>query len=684
MDLEDIKGIGKAKKKLLQNLNIYSIKDLLYHQPRTYEDRRKFHSLQEALNMDNKATLVKVKVIDHQYIYGRKKKILKMIISDGSLNASLVCFNQDFLKKTVNIGDDIIVYGKFQFRFDEAQSTSFDIIKDIDLNTSYEFGRIIPIYNLTEGLHQKFMRKSIHYALSIVSKDISSIIPDYIQNKRNMLKLHEALWEMHFPSEYENIIRALNRLKYEEMFKLEFNIQLKKLYNNMKKGISYTKIDYARNLIKKLPYKLTTGQKNALKDIKKDLFSNKLMNRLIQGDVGSGKTVIAIIAMIMTYENGYQSAIMAPTEVLAIQHYLVIKKLLKDYNIKVDVLYSSMTESAKKMTLHNLKEGKTDIIIGTHSLFSENVVYKNLNLVVVDEQHKFGVRQRISLIQKGVDVNVMVMTATPIPRTISLTYYGDMDISLIKDKPKDRKEIKTKVLYQDERIKALSFVKSQIEQGKQAYIIYPIIEESEKLNIPSANYMYEELSKNEFMNINLGLLHGKMDTEKKQKVMNDFTQGKIQVLISTTVIEVGIDNPNATVMVIENAERFGLSQLHQLRGRIGRGTDKSYCYLMVNRNISEEGKERMRAMVKYNDGFRIAEKDLEIRGGGEFFGVKQSGISDLKFIDLVKDYDFIKVCIEDIKEIINDDPYFIKEENQILNKTLYKEFINENQYYLKS
>ncbi len=685
MNLEDIKGIGKVKVKLLHNLNIYTIRDLLFYQPRSYDDRRRFSTLHEAVKLKNdKSSLVKVKVIDHKYLRGKRKKILKLIISDNSLNASLVCFNQNFLEKTIHIGDEIIVYGKFEFRFDEAQCTNFEIIKDIDLNSSFEFGKIIPIYSLTEGLYQKFMRKSVHYALSIMVNNIKSFVPVYIQNKRNMMNIQEALWQLHFPSEYENIVKANNRLKYEEMFKLEFNLQMKKYYNDKENSKSYTKKELARQFIRNLPFKLIEGQIQSLKQIKDDLFSKIPMNRLLQGDVGSGKTIVSIISMILTYENGYQSAFMIPTEVLAIQQFNVIKELLNDYGIKVDILFSSMTEPSKKLALYNLKEGKTDIIIGTHSLFSENVVYKNLNLVIVDEQHKFGVRQRIKLIEKGNNVNTLVMTATPIPRTISLTLYGDMDISYIKDKPKNRQDIITKVLYQDERNNAIDFLKNEINKGKQGYIIYPLIEENNKLNLSSAKFMFDELSTKDLKDIEISLIHGKLNTDEKKNIMDRFIRNEIKVLISTTVIEVGIDNPTATVMIIENAERFGLSQLHQLRGRIGRGPDKAYCYLLVNRNISEDGKERMRAMVKYNDGFKLAEKDLQIRGPGEFLGNRQSGLSELKFIDLKTDKDIINICMKDIKHIINQDPNLERNEHKFLKDTLYKEFISENQYYLKS
>lgn len=682
MKLTDIKGIGKVKEKLLNNLNIFTVKDLLYNKPRSYEDRRSFVKLSEAVKQ-KKACLIKAKIIDHIIIRGRKQKILKLIISDNSLNAALVCFNQLYLEKQYPVGVDIIVYGKFDFRFDEAQCSNFELIKDIDINESFEFGKIIPIYNLTEGLHQKFMRNITHYALSMMdkNKNITELIPQYIRNKNDLYKINDALWQLHYPSEQTNVIKAYKRLKYEELFRLQFILRLKKQYYNNRNKKAYSSADLSRKIINDFHFKLTKGQKNALKDIKDDLFSEKIMNRLIQGDVGSGKTLVAMIAMALTHENHYQSAFMAPTEVLAVQQHKTLKNILKPYNIKVDILYSSMPQPAKKLALYNLKEGKTNIMVGTHSLFSENVEYKNLGLVVIDEQHKFGVKQRISLIKKGENVNVLVMTATPIPRTISQTLYGDMQTSYIIDKPKNRKPIKTKVYFHEERIKVINFILEQIAEGKQAYIIYPLIEESNKVNLSSAVDMYKRLKEEYFTNTNIGLLHGKLTTEEKRKIMDDFINNEIKILISTTVVEVGVDNPNATVMMIEHAERFGLAQLHQLRGRIGRGIDKSYCFLLVNKNISDEGKERMRSMVKYNDGFKIAEKDLEIRGAGEFFGLKQSGISDFKFTDLSKDSDVLDMCIKDIENIFEDDPELENSKNKTLHK-LKNEYDNDLKYLI--
>lgn len=683
MNLEDIKGVGKVKKSLLNNLGIFTVKDLIFNKPRSYEDRRNFTTLRKAINQqDDKASLIKAKIINHQMIRGHKKKFLKLIISDGTLKASLVCFNRNFFEKTYPIGEEVIVFGKFQFRFDEAQSTSFEIIKNADLNNSYEFGKILPIYNLTEGLNQKFLRQITHYILSNLSKEIDDIIPKYIKKKRNLMNIQEALWQIHFPSDYESVIPAIKTVKYEELFNLQYNLKLKQYIDNKNQRTPFKKADLARTVIKELPFKLTKGQKHSLKQIKEDLFSNHPMNRLLQGDVGAGKTLVAMIAMCLSYENGYQSALMVPTEVLALQHYNKIKTMLKPYGIKVDVLYSSMSAPSKKLVLYNLKEGLSNFVIGTHSLFSENVEYKNLGLAVIDEQHKFGVRQRISLMKKGDMIHTLVMTATPIPRTLTMTLYGDMKTSVIRDKPAFRKVIKTKVLYQDERQKAVEFVKEQIEKGEQCYIIYPMIEDSEKMNLTSAVGMYEQLSGNEFSGISMGLLHGKLSTEEKKEIMEQFSNKDIQILVSTTVIEVGVDNPNATVIIVENAERFGLSQLHQLRGRVGRGEKQSYCYLLVNRNISDDGKERMRAMVRHHDGFEIAEEDLKIRGPGEFLGVRQSGVTDLKFADLRVDYDILKDVSEDCKTIIKNDPECEKDEHKGIKDTLYKRFEEDTIYYL--
>ncbi len=672
MSVQYIKGVGPKKAKLLKKLNIETIRDLIYYFPRNYEDRRNFIKLINCKN-DEKANL-KVQISGPPIVHRPRKglTITKIPIKDDTALGYLVWFNQNYVKNSFSIGEVIKVNGKVK-----------RVGRNIEINNPYYekddgknniLGRIIPIFPLTEKITNIEMIKLVSKALKEYLYLEEEVLPKELLDMFSFPSISEALINIHFPKDRQSYLLSKKRLVFEEFLILQLGLFiLKNHYNNDEEGIKFSKSEQILDFIKSLPFTLTNAQKRVIAEITSDMESSKCMNRLVQGDVGSGKTIVAVLAMMKAYFSGYQSVMMAPTEILARQHYNSISELLDDYDIKCELLIGSISSKQKTDLLEKIKSGEIDIVVGTHALIQNTVEFNKLGLAITDEQHRFGVRQRAMLSSKGQSPDVLVMTATPIPRTLALILYGDLDISVIDELPPGRKHVKTYAVSSDMKNKVYEFVKKQIREGRQAYIVCPLVEESEKLDIQSAVQLYEELQNDHFKDFRVGLLHGKMKPADKDRIMLDFNNCEIDLLVSTTVIEVGVNVPNANIMVIENAERFGLAQLHQLRGRVGRGEFQSYCVL-VNNSRSKIAKERMEIMEKSSDGFIISEKDLEIRGPGEFFGIRQHGIPDLKIANIFTDIDILKTAQNFAKDIINDDPILEFEEHIKIKKKIIRLF----------
>jgi ATP-dependent DNA helicase RecG len=547
----------------------------------------------------------------------------------------------------------------------------FEILKEEKdlLNT----GRIVPIYPLTEGLNQRQLRTYVKGSLDRYGSLIEETLPHPLLQERDLISKKEAIHSIHFPEEMEMVNKSRRRLAYEEIFYLELLLALKKkVYKTSKKGIAFSDVGahgytpLQQKLLLLLPFELTAAQQRVLNEIQHDMASPLTMHRLLQGDVGSGKTIVALLSMLRVVEHGYQAALMAPTEILAEQHYLVLSHLMEKIEIQVILLVGGMRQKEREEAYQAIENGEGRIIVGTHALIEEEVKFHSLGLVVVDEQQRFGVMQRAQLAKKSNALEApdyLVMTATPIPRSLSLTLYGDLDISVIDEMPPGRQPIVTRWAKASQRVKIYGFIRDKVKEGQQVYIIYPLVEESEKLDLQAATEMFQKLKEKIFPDVNVELIHGKMKRDEKDGIMERVRKGEIHILVSTTVIEVGVDVPNATIMLIENAERFGLAQLHQLRGRIGRGAERSYCILMTSGRVSMEAQERLKTLAATQDGFKIAEKDLRLRGPGEFFGTRQHGLPPLRIVDLLADTKIISQARGDAFKVVEEDPNLSEEKH---------------------
>ncbi|OGP62620.1 MAG: ATP-dependent DNA helicase RecG [Deltaproteobacteria bacterium RBG_13_47_9] len=531
-------------------------------------------------------------------------------------------------------------------------------------NDYINFKRIVPIYSETEGLHQRTLRRLMKNILDGYADELRSPIPQEIVRGKDLIEFQEAFRRVHFPPDEEsmedlNLYRSdgHRRIIFDELFFLELGLAMKRRGAALKKGISFRTDGYLpEKLLKQLPFQLTSSQKRVLAEIKEDMEKPHPMNRLIQGDVGSGKTMVALLACLYGVECGYQAAIMVPTEVLAEQHYLNLHQWVEPLGVRVALLTSSIRSSEKEDLYRQIRQGDIQMVIGTHAVIQEAVQFHRLGVAIIDEQHKFGVVQRGLLKKKGAEPDILVMTATPIPRTLAMSIYGDLDVSLIEELPAGRMPVKTKVFHESTRGKVYRILEEEVRKGRQAFIVYPLVEESEKLDLRDASRMAEHLQKQVFPEFRIGLLHGRMKCDEKEAIMMEFKEGKIQILVATTVIEVGIDIPNASVMVVEHAERFGLSQLHQLRGRIGRGSYPSHCLLLAQSRSSEEARARLRAMERTTDGFQIAEEDLILRGPGEFFGIRQSGLPDFRIAHVIRDARILEEARREAFQLVQEDP----------------------------
>lgn len=675
-DIQFLKGVGPSRALKLQKLNIFTVEDLMNYFPVKYEDRRTVKNICDIHEQGK--YLIKVRIFEKPK-YSKIKKnmsVIKAICKDDTGFITLTFFNQNFLTDKLIVGEAYYVFGSIKIAFGKLEAVNPEIEF---AGKDWKAMRIMPVYSLTYGLSNNEITKLVRTALETYADNIHNILPEYIIKKYGLASRKFTLKNMHFPSDNKKYSLAKRTIAFEKLLIMQlglFNIKNNLINETNKIKISSTEL--SDRLLESIPYKLTNAQLKVIEEIKEDLKGNKIMNRLVQGDVGSGKTVVAVYAMLMAASGGYQSSMMAPTEILALQHYETIREYIEsaDLNVTAAVLTGSSRHKEKEEIIGRLKAGEIDIIVGTHALIEDNVEFKNIGLVVTDEQHRFGVRQRARLSNKGNAPHILIMTATPIPRTLALMIYGDLDISLIDEMPPGRQNVITNIIGDKDKAKAYDFIKSQVDNGRQAYIVAPLVDESENLNLNSATEIYNELKSSHFSGYKLGLLHGKMNNSEKEDVINKFYKGKINVLISTTVIEVGVNVPNAAVMLILNAERFGLAQLHQLRGRVGRGKYQSYC-ILVNESKSKKSRDRMNILKRTGNGFIIAEEDLKIRGPGDFFGVRQHGLSKFEVQNIVSNVETVQQVQQLSKEIICENPKLSGEDYHNLKMEIKKLFKDE-------
>jgi len=695
-----IKGVGPRLAEVLAAKGLATVDDLLHYLPFRYEDRLNPRSVAE-LRAGEMATVI-AEVRNSGLFRTRRMPIFQLTVGQGRTRLKCIWFNATYLQDRFQPGQMLALYGKVEEDRDgglQIVQPQFEILGDIygeggagaaekeagkKAAASLEIGRIVPIYESTgQGkLTPRWFRRIIRWALENLSPDLSDPIPTAVRAHLSLVSPREALWKVHWPDAGESFAdlqasrtAAHIRLIFDELFFIELGLELKRREQKAQTGIAFRLNDGVRQAIKKiLPFHPTAAQKRVLKEIANDMQTPSPMRRLLQGDVGSGKTIVAFQAAIIAIENGYQVALMAPTEILAQQHYFSARQILERAGYRIVLLTGSLEQDRKRDVRRHIAQGNAQLIIGTHALIQDRVEFENLGLVVVDEQHRFGVMQRLKLMKKSDEArvgrapspaserssaaadpepDVLVMTATPIPRTLALTLYGDLDVSVLDELPPGRTPVVTRSLPDERASEVWDFVRKQIVAGHQAYVVYPVIEENEESELKAAKQMHRQLREKIFSELHVGLLHGRLDADEKEHVMREFQQGKIEILVATTVIEVGVDVPNATVMVIEHADRFGLAQLHQLRGRIGRGAAKSYCVLLRGGKVSEEGERRLDAMVRSNDGFQIAELDLELRGPGEFFGTKQAGIPSFRVANIIRDRQLLEAAKREAAFVIS-------------------------------
>ena len=671
-DVKYIKGVGPNRAALLNKLGIFTLDDLITYYPRDYEDRSKPKKICDVVNGEE--VLVQG-IVQSKLVESRIRKGLTLYrtkIADDTGFMEIVWYNQSYLKNQIKQGQVYNFFGKVSLKYNKKEMNS--PVFDIDTKTK-NTGKIVPLYPLTYSLSQNVLRGIIENGIKEIEGQLPETLPEYILKNYSLYDINTAIKQIHFPDNFEKYELARKRLAFEELLIMQLALlTLKKSYTHQEKGIVFDKNIKMADLIDNLPFKLTKAQLRVLEEIDNDMESEKPMNRLLQGDVGSGKTIVSIISAYKAVKSGYQVAIMAPTAILASQHLESFTQILGSYGIKCELLISNITKKRKEEMLERLKKGEIDVIIGTHALLEENVVFKNLGLVVTDEQHRFGVKQRGTIVAKGNNPDTLVMTATPIPRTLALILYADLDISIIDELPPKRQKIDTFAVTKRLEERVNNFVKKQIDEGRQAYIVCPLVEENEEINAQSVLELAERYKNEVFADYKVEYLHGKMKPKEKDEIMEKFKKGEIDILISTTVIEVGVNVPNASIMIVENAERFGLAQLHQLRGRVGRGEYKSYCILKYQGN-SDIIRQRMSIMQETNDGFKISEKDLELRGSGEFFGTKQHGLPEFKIANIFQDMPMLKNIQSIASNILQEDPELEQEKNKRLKHEVEKKFV---------
>ncbi|MBR6653437.1 MAG: ATP-dependent DNA helicase RecG [Oscillospiraceae bacterium] len=657
-----IKGIGEQRAKNLEKLGIKTLYDLISYFPRDYEDRSQTTALTNVIDGEYFSVSAIVATTPQNHLVRRGMELLKFDITDGTARCGVTFFNQSYLKSQIRKGETYRFYGKFSRsgNFITLNSPIFEKEgKELEM-----VGRIMPVYRLTAGISQKILVRAIRQGLDAISDGLPETIPESTRRKYGLIDVVAAYNLIHDPKSEEDIVRARTRLIFEELFVLSCALQQRKYAGTSQPGFKLQPRD-PRDFYVKLPFEPTDAQKRVVSEAFADMSSGKVMNRLVQGDVGSGKTAVAAACCWFTACAGLQSAFMAPTEILAEQHYATLSRMLEPFGIRCSLLTGHMTKKQKNEVYESLKSGETDVVIGTHALLSEGVEFRYLGLVVADEQHRFGVRQRTELAQKGDDPHVLIMSATPIPRTLALIIYGELDVSVIDQLPPGRQKIDTFAVKEDMRERINKFIARLVGEGRQVYIICPAIDENEMMYFAAVESYYKNLSENVFPNLRVACLHGRMKAAEKEEIMRAFKDGETDILVSTTVIEVGVDVPNAALIVVENADRFGLSQLHQLRGRVGRGEHKSYCVLF-NQSDTQESAQRLAALCKLSDGFKISEVDLTMRGPGDFFGSRQSGLPATKLAELSCDTNTLYAAQEEAKLLFESDPELKKFENRAL------------------
>lgn len=666
-NIQFIKGVGDKRSKLFNKLGIFDVDTLVHFYPRKYEDWTKNQSVKDAVSGDMVSIRATMITAVREHRVRRGMTLYKCRFTDGETIINVTIFNNKYLANSLRTFEDYVLFGRIEKNLTTASMSSPKIEK-IDTGV-----RIHPIYSATGQLSSSAIAKTVKTALESLP-EIEDTLNEDIVKGYHLISLDHAIRAIHFPADEKEALEARKRLIFEELLTLQLG--LFKLKGSKKKETSLSlKQDYTKEFPKLLPFTLTNAQGRAIKDCIADMMKSHPMNRLLQGDVGSGKTAVAAGIIYTVIKNGYQSALMAPTEILAVQHYESLSKMLTPAGIRVELLTGSTKQKEKREIKARLINGEIDLLIGTHAIIQNNVEFEKLALVITDEQHRFGVKQRAALASKGKELHTLVMSATPIPRTLGLIIYGDLDISILDELPPGRQEIRTDVVDSRYHQRLYKFMKDAVARNEQCYVICPMVEENEEdfINVKSASQYAEELSEGAFKGYNIGLLHGKMKPKEKENVMKAFHNGDVQILVATTVVEVGVDVPSATIMVVENAERFGLSQLHQLRGRIGRGNKKSYC-ILVSDSKSEVSRNRLMIMKKYSDGFKIADEDLKARGPGDFFGERQHGLPQLKIADMLEDIDALHLAQECAEKILADDYNLDSPKNKALCNQINKMF----------
>mgnify|MGYP001220823469 CR=1 FL=1 len=674
-----LKGVGPERARLLkEELNLRTFEDLLHFFPNRYIDRTRFYSIND-IPRNNTEIQIKGIITSVNYIDQKRGKRMVASFEDETGEIELVWFRgYRWIRDQLKINESYIIFGRLNWFRGKASMPhpEIELESNFQKNTKISF---YPIYPSTEklinkGLSQKVVQKMVVQLIETQKTPFSETLPSSLLNQYKLISKDEAIKQIHFPKNQHALARAQMRLKFEEFFYMQMQLVLKKEQRKQKiKGHDFKKVGSKfNNFFKLLPYNLTNAQKRVIKEIRVDMGTGRQMNRLLQGDVGSGKTIVALLLMLIALDNGYQVCLIAPTEILAQQHYQSVVDQIKKLNITVALLTGSSVKKERQEIHHGLQNGELNILIGTHAVFEDKVQFKSLGLAIIDEQHRFGVAQRAKIWKKNeLPPHILVMTATPIPRTFAMSIYGDLDLSVINELPPGRKKIKTLHRTDSNRLKVFAFIKEQINLGKQVYVVYPLIQESSKLDYKDLMDGYESLSRSfPIPNYHISIVHGQMKSKDKVLEMERFIKGKTQIMVATTVIEVGVNVPNASVMIIESAERFGLSQLHQLRGRVGRGADQSYCILMTESKLSQDALTRMETMSRSNDGFEIAEVDLKLRGPGNIMGTQQSGIIKFKIADLIKDHSILNAAREETIRILKLDPYLKIADHQCVKKTL--------------
>jgi ATP-dependent DNA helicase RecG len=665
--LQFFKGVGPRRAADLERVGLSTVEDLLYRFPIRYEDRSHLQPIAAVRAGQTVSIMGRISNCGLRSTRRRGFKIFEALATDATGSVRVIWLNQPFLRDVFATGQQVVFFGPAENRGHgglQLTNPQYEIVDDEEGETVHT-GRIVPVYEKTGTVTAKIQRRLVHDVLQRLPTDLSEPLPAEVRRRLDLPARHPALAAAHFPPDGTSLdllnrfeTPAQRRLIFEEAFLFQLGVLARRQGAASESKASAIHVDdrIRESARRVLPFKLTAGQKQALKEIVDDLQRPQPMNRLLQGDVGAGKTIVALLAAIVAMENGLQVAFMAPTEILAEQHFLNISRLLQPSRFRVSLLTGATGRPPRKAQLAEIEAGSVPLVVGTHALVQSDVRFHKLGLVVIDEQHRFGVLQRATLRAKGLRPDVLVMTATPIPRTLALTLYGDLDVSVIRDQPPGRLPTRTVAKPEGRRDDVYRFVREQLAEKRQAYVIYPLVEESEKIDVKAATEMADHLAQEVFPEYRVGLLHGRMKADGKERVMKAFADGDIQVLVSTTVVEVGIDVPNATVMLIEHAERFGLSQLHQLRGRVGRDRHQSFCFLLYQSPLSEEARERLRAMTETTDGFEIAERDLRLRGAGDFFGTRQAGVPTFRLIDLVRDHQIIELAQQEAARAFQSSP----------------------------